>query len=84
MLPNSLRMTSERTITTTISDPYLLTTHSHNTMNKSQLIALLRDATNTSELLTRLEDLSMIQQLGATPDQTTGLAAYGRSDEIDF
>lgn len=53
-------------------------------MNKEQLIALLRDATNTSELLTRLEDLSMIQQLGATSDQTTGLAAYGRSDEIDF
>ncbi len=84
MLPNSLRMTSERTITTTISDPYLLTTHSHNTMNKSQLIALLRDATNTSELLTRLEDLSMLQKLRAMPDQTTGLAAYGRSDEIDF
>jgi len=77
-------MTSERTITTTISDPYLLTTNSHNTMNKEQLIALLRDATNTSELLTRLEDLSMLQQLGAMPDQTTGLAAYGRSDEIDF
>jgi len=53
-------------------------------MNKEQLIALLRDATDTSELLTRLEDLSMLQQLGAMPDQTTGLAAYGRSDEIDF
>jgi predicted transcriptional regulator len=52
-------------------------------MNKDQLIALLRDATNTSELLTRLEDLSMLQQLG---DGTLkrAVAAYGRSDEIDF
>tara|TARA_Y100000389_G_C17373818_1_gene470501 strand:- start:430 stop:591 length:162 start_codon:yes stop_codon:yes gene_type:complete len=53
-------------------------------MNKEQLIALLRDAGKTSEMLSRLEDLSMIQQLGAMPDQTTGLADYGRSDEIDF
>ena len=68
---------------TIISNPYS-PTHSHNTMNKEQLIALLRDATNTSELLTRLEDLSMLQQLRAMPDQPTTLAAYGRSDEIDF
>ncbi len=53
-------------------------------MNKEQLIALLRDATNTSELLARLDQMLLNQQLGATPDQTTGLAAYGRSDEIDF
>ena len=65
------------------SDPYLLT-HSLNTMNKEQLIGLLRNATNTSDLLARLDQMLLNQQLGAMPDQTTGLAAYGRSDEIDF
>lgn len=53
-------------------------------MNKEQLIALLRNATNTSDLLARLDQMLLNQQLGAMPDQTTGLAAYGRSDEIDF
>lgn len=53
-------------------------------MNKEQLIALLRDTTNTSELLTRLEDLSMLQQLGGRLVWRSTLAAYGRSDEIDF
>jgi len=53
-------------------------------MNKEQLIALLRDAGKTSEMLSRLDQMLLNQQLGAMPDQTTGLAAYGRSDEIDF
>tara|TARA_B100000902_G_scaffold376289_2_gene407207 strand:- start:397 stop:633 length:237 start_codon:yes stop_codon:yes gene_type:complete len=75
--PNPLMMTSS---TLLFSDPH----HSHNTMNKEQLIALLRNATNTSDLLARLDQMLLNQQLGATPDQTTGLAAYGRSDEIDF
>ena len=53
-------------------------------MHKEQLIGLLRNAASGNCLLARLDQMLLNQQLGATPDQTTGLAAYGRSDEIDF
>ena len=53
-------------------------------MHKEQLIGLLRSAASGNGLLARLDQMLLNQQLGATPDQTTGLAAYGRSDEIDF
>ena len=80
--PHHQKTTSERTISTTISDPYLFTTKSHKLMNKQTYIGMLRLANTGGEILSILDAITtpIVEENG----QLNSLAAFGRSDEIDF
>ena len=80
--PHHQKTTSERTIMTTISDIQQSLTNSYKLMNKQTYIGMLRLANTGGEILSILDAITT--PVVEENDQLNSLAAFGRSDEIDF